>query len=175
MTTAFGTKQTSDVAPQRSTDPYRLIEKPKASRLTVADLSRMTPDDVDQTFRKGEVGQLPEGEARGTAIFRPGWSLQPKTEPLVYNCFWQGKLFDGRTRTLKNVILPLGIPAISADVYVEASWFDKQPCVVLDYSKRSVLAKYIRDEIRRVAPGLYLGLVYWGKTRLMYFTLEFPV
>lgn len=175
MTTALGTKQTSDAAPQRSTDPFRLIEKPKASRITVAALSRMTPDEVDQTFRQGEVGQLPDGEARGTAIFKPGWALQPKIEPIVYHGFWQGKLFDGRHRTLKNVILPFGVPAISADVYCEASWFDKQACIVLDYSKRSVLAKYIRDEIRRVAPGLYLGLVYWGKSRLMYFTLQFPV
>lgn len=174
MTTALSTKPT-EVASLRTTDPYRLIERPRTSPLTVADLSRMTPSDVDQTFKKGEVGQLPEGEARGTAIFKPGWSLQLKIEPLVYNLFWQGKLFDGRTRTLKNVISPLGIPAIEADVYCEASWFDKQPCIVLDYSQRSVLAKYIRDEIRRVAPGLYLGLVYWGKTRLMYFALEFPV
>ena len=46
---------------------------------------------------------------------------------------------------------------------------------MLDYSKRSLLAKFVRDEIRRVAPGLYLGLVYLGKKRLIYFTLQFTV
>jgi hypothetical protein len=46
---------------------------------------------------------------------------------------------------------------------------------VLDYSKRSLVARWVRDEIRRVAPGLYLGLVYLKRTRLIYFTLQFSV
>jgi hypothetical protein len=163
-------------AEQRQTDPRRLASHRRSSaELTVDELSKMTPAEVDAAFRSGEVAQIPEGEARGTAIFRPGTSIQLRLEPVVRELFWQGKLFNARTKTLKNRILPLGIAAISADVYRQGSWFDGEPCIVLDYSKRSLLARYIRDEIRRVAPGTYLGLVYWGRTRLMYFTLEFPV
>lgn len=161
---------------QRQTDPRRLARHPRsAAVLTVDELSKMTAEEVDMAFRTGEVAQIPEGEARGTAIFRPGTALQPRLGRVVRELFWQGKQFNARTRTLKNLILPLGIAAISADVYRQASWFDGEPCIVLDYSKRSLLARYIRDEIRRVAPGMYLGLVYWGRTRIMYFTLEFPV
>jgi hypothetical protein len=36
------------------------------------------------------------------------------------------------------------------------------------------LLKWIRDEIREIAPGTYLGKVYWGKKRLIDFVLEFP-
>ncbi|MEO6593628.1 MAG: hypothetical protein ABIP94_02620 [Planctomycetota bacterium] len=47
------------------------------------------------------------------------------------------------------------------------SWIDKRPCIVLDYSKTSFLARKIRDEIRLVRPGLYLDKVWWGRTRLL--------
>ena len=48
-------------------------------------------------------------------------------------------------------------------------------CIVLDYSETSLLlAHWIRDEIRAVGPGVYLGKVYWSKKRLIDFALEFP-
>ena len=45
---------------------------------------------------------------------------------------------------------------------------------MLDYSKTSLVAKWIRDEIREVSPGIYLGIVYWGKKKLIHFALKFP-
>ncbi|MBN8904147.1 MAG: hypothetical protein J0H57_24265 [Rhodospirillales bacterium] len=62
-----------------------------------------------------------------------------------------------------------------ARIKQEPSWLDGKPCIVLDYSETSMVAQWIRDEIRLVAPGLYLGKVYWGKTRLIDFALQFPV
>jgi len=44
---------------------------------------------------------------------------------------------------------------------------------VLDYSDTSILAQWIRDEIREIEPGLYLGKVYWNKSRLIDFALKF--
>src|SRR6185295_14649556 len=38
-------------------------------------------------------------------------------------------------------------------------------------SKTSLVARKVRDEIREVSPGLYLGKVYWGKKRLIDFAL----
>ena len=32
---------------------------------------------------------------------------------------------------------------------------------------------WIRDEIRLIGPGFYLGKVYWGKDRLIDFCLQF--
>ena len=34
-----------------------------------------------------------------------------------------------------------------------------------------MVAHWIRDEIRLVAPGLYLGLVFWEKERILGFAL----
>ena len=143
--------------------------------LTAQRIAQMSPDEVDQLFRGGEVGQIPDGDARGTAIFWPGSPVEPIVEKLVEGFAWQGKVVNARSRALKNKILPLGVEAIAADVYTGRSWFDGADCIVLDYSKRSLLARFVRDEIRRVAPGLYLGLVYLGRTRSIYFTLQFTV
>ena len=143
--------------------------------ITAQSIAQLPRNEVDQLFRDGEVGQIPDGDAVGTAIFFPSNPLEPLLEKLVQGLAWNGKVVSASTRDLKNKILPLGIQAISADVYTGHSWFDGADCIVLDYSKRSFVAKLVRDEIRRVAPGLYLGLVYWGNTRLLYFTLQFTV
>ena len=47
-------------------------------------------------------------------------------------------------------------------------------CIVLDYSKTSLVAHWIRDEIRLIGENFYLGKVYWDKKRLIDFCLEFP-
>jgi len=86
---------------------------------------------------------------------------------------WQGKVFDAQGKTLKNRILISGIEAIVAEVYKAPSWVDGKECIVLDYSKTSVVAQRIRDEIRQIAPGTYLGVVFWGKKRLIDFALHF--
>ena len=36
-----------------------------------------------------------------------------------------------------------------------------------------VVAGFVRDEIRQIGPGLYLGKVYWEKKRLIDFALQF--
>jgi hypothetical protein len=74
---------------------------------------------------------------------------------------------------LRNRILPIGLNAIVATVYKGASWFDQKECIVLDYSETSLVAQWIRDEIRLIGPGFYLGRVYWNKTPLIHFALEF--
>ncbi len=141
--------------------------------ITVDQISRMSPAEVDELFRKGTTGPIPHGDATGTAIFKPGSASERVVQRLVRMVAWQGKVVNSEARELQNKILPAGVHAITADVYWDRSWFDGKECIVLDYSKRSVVARYIRDEIRKVAPRLYLGLVYWNHTRLIYFTLEF--
>jgi hypothetical protein len=141
--------------------------------VTPLELSQMSPPQVDLVFRRGEVGKIPDGNAEGTAILRPGTAAEPWLERLVHGLCWQGKVVRADAHSLKNKVSPLGIRAISADVYCDRSWFDGEPCIVIDYSNRSLVARWVRDEIRRVAPGLYLGHAYVKRTRLLYFTLQF--
>ena len=60
-----------------------------------------------------------------------------------------------------------------AQVYVGESWFDHRPAIVLDYADSSVLARHIRDEIREVDDGLYLGIAYWDEDKVLNFSLQF--
>jgi hypothetical protein len=154
------------------------IPASKTSALTLADLPSMSQSKLDALFRASPPGPIPEGESLGTAIVWPGTFWTRIIARLVRRVAWQGKVFtrnpDGHGATLQNKITAAGISAVVARVYYTASWLDGQECIVLDYSQTSLLARKIRDEIRLVAPRLYLGKVWWGRTRLIDFALEFP-
>ncbi|HQQ68977.1 MAG TPA: hypothetical protein PLL92_01510 [Alicycliphilus sp.] len=139
----------------------------------VAQLLDMTQPQLDELFRASPPGDIPNGAAQGTAIIAPGTRYTESIAQLVNVFGWQGKVFDAQKGVLKNKVSPFGIEAIVARVYKDKSWLDGAECIVLDYSETSVLAHYIRDEIRQIDPGFYLGKVYWGKERLIDFCLRF--
>ena len=139
----------------------------------VAKLLSMSQAELDTLFTNSPVGKIPDGEAEGTAIVAPGTMFSSNIARFVSLFAWQGKVFDGKKGVLKNKILPFGLNAILAKVYKGPSWLDGKECIVLDYSDTSVVAQWIRDEIREIEPGLYLGKVYWDKTRLIDFALKF--
>ena len=139
----------------------------------VAQLLKMTQTELDDLFKASAAGPIPDGQADGTAIIAPGTVYSAEIATLIGYFAWQGKVFDAKAGYLKNRILPLGINAIVAKVYKAPSWLDGKECIVLDYSETSVVAHWIRDEIRLISPQFYLGLVYFDKTRLINFALKF--
>jgi len=139
----------------------------------VAKLLTMSQAELDALFTNSPVGEIPDGEADGTAIVAPGTNFSPTIAKFISHFAWQGKVFDAKKGALKNRILPFGLNAIIAKVYKGPSWLDQKECIVLDYSETSVIAQWIRDEIRQIEPKLYLGKVYWEKKRLIDFALKF--
>jgi hypothetical protein len=139
----------------------------------VDQLLRMSQAELDAIFSSLEAGPIPDGEGDGTAIIAPGTAFTREIASFVNHFAWQGKVFDAKAGLLKNRILPFGLNAIVARVYKQASWLDEKECIVLDYSETSMVAHWIRDEIRLLSPGLYLGIVYWDKARLIDFALRF--
>jgi hypothetical protein len=139
----------------------------------VPQLLRMTQAQLDELFTNSPTGDLPDGEGKGTAIIASGTVFSPEIASFINHFAWQGKIFDAKAGLLKNKILPFGIAAIVAQVYKGQSWFDGKECIVLDYSQTSLVAGWIRDEIRLIGPGFYLGEVFGGKTRVFHFTLQF--
>lgn len=137
-------------------------------------LMKMSQAELDNLFKASPAGPVPNGEAQGTAIIAPGTELEAEAAKLVHLLAWQGKVFDAARGELRNKILPMGIKAIIAKVYKDKSWFDGNECIVLDYSQTSLIAHWIRDEIRLVGDGVYLGIVYWGRKKLIDFALKFP-
>jgi hypothetical protein len=136
-------------------------------------LKAMNQAELDDLFLRSPAGPIPAGEADGTVLFDPGTPIEDVAARVAHLMFWKGKVFDPSKGELHNRILPPGIPAIAALVYKAPSWIDGKDCVVLDYSKRSIVAHWIRDEIREVAPGLYLGVVFWERRKILNFALDF--
>lgn len=139
----------------------------------VPQLMTMSQKELDDLFTRSEPGEIPNGEAQGTAIVAPGTTYSADVAMIVNHFAWQGKTFDAAKGQLKNRILPFGLNAIIARIYKGPSWLDGKECIVLDYSDTSLVAQWIRDEIRQIGPGLYLGKVYWSKKRLIDFALKF--
>jgi len=158
-----------DPIPNTITDPHEFL--------------KLTSDQLDEIFRNSTPGDVPKGQGEGTAIIAPGTAVSDTIASFVHLFSWKGKAFepdpiDPQRATLKNRLLLLGTKAIIAQVYKSESWFDGKECIVLDYSHTSIVAQWIRDEIREVSPGVYLGIVFWGKEKehahkLIHFALKF--
>tara|TARA_R110002073_G_scaffold10985_4_gene51016 strand:- start:922 stop:1377 length:456 start_codon:yes stop_codon:yes gene_type:complete len=132
-------------------------------------------EELDEIYCKAEPGSIPSGDTHGTAILA-GSIFSKIVAAFARLLAWQGKVFDlfcpnGQAGLLVNKITPFGLTFIVAKVYRDKSWMDGKDTIVIDYSKTSFVAKVIRDEIREIEPGVYLGKVWWGKTRVLDFAL----
>lgn len=139
----------------------------------VAKLLAMSQTQLDDLFRASPAGDIPDGAAKGTAIIAPGTKYSETIAEVINHFGWQGKVFDAAKGVLKNSISIFRVEAIVAKVYKGPSWLDGKECIVLDYSATSLVAHWIRDEIRLIDTDFYLGKVYWGKDRLIDFCLKF--
>src|SRR5262245_23747786 len=149
----------------------RAEEHPSAPR-SLDDLARMSYPDLEQLYRAAPVGSVPCGYTCGRAIYcldKPLNGVRSKVTSLL----WHGKHFRG-DGTLINQWS--GVKAIKARVCYGTSWLDCGPAIIMDYSGTSLVWRDVRDELREVAPGLYLGLMYRrrsaGPKFVTYFALE---
>ncbi len=116
---------------------------------------------------------MPTGDADGTVLLWSGTWLGLAAARVARAVGWQGKAFDADGRGLRNKITPFGVRAIRAQVYPGQSWVDGGDCIVLDYSKKSLVARWVRDEIRLVGPDHFLGVVWLRHRRVAAFSLRF--
>ncbi|MCW8108936.1 hypothetical protein OPS25_10570 [Alteromonas ponticola] len=137
---------------------------------------RLNREELDDIYISHSAGSLPHGDTQGTAIV--AGSPRAKTFARFARALaWQGKVFDifppnFERGILINKVLPAGLGMIVAKVYRDKSWMDGKETIVIDYSSTSILAKKVRDEIREIEDGLYLGKVWWGKKRILDFALN---
>ncbi len=144
---------------------------------TVSAWLGLSREELDDIYKNATPGAIPHGDTRGTAIV--AGSLFSRNLARLARLFaWQGKVFDmfppeHTQGVLINKITPWSLTFIVAKVYRDKSWLDGKDTIVIDYSKTSFMAKRIRDEIREVEPGVYLGKVWWGKKRVLDFALTY--
>jgi hypothetical protein len=145
-----------------------------APALSLERLACMSWCELEQLYRRASPGAIPTGYLRGRAIYCPGAPLTPARSKMT-QAVWHGKLFCP-DETLVNRWC-LGLHAVHARVCVGPGWLDGNPSILMDYRGVShVIWKDVRDEIREVAPGLYVGIMYRCKSgqpqMKMFFALE---
>ena len=142
-----------------------------APRREMRDLVRMPRGELEALYLASPPASVPTGFVPGRAIKNPG-SRFTMLNARATRLAWQGKVFrdDG---TMINRVFG-GAKAIPASVYQGESLIDGGPALILDYSG-SKLWPDVRDEVREVEPGLYLGVMYKGRPNMrqkMFFTLD---
>jgi hypothetical protein len=145
------------------------------SGLSVDQLLQMGPAEIEQVYRGGTVVAIPPGQVRGTAILSPG-TRRTRVLARGTRVMWQGKVIGTDGSSAVNRFF--GLKIVRGQLYQGTSWLDGAPTLVLDYSQTSRIYADNRDEIRQIAPGLFLGLMYDRTTNppglKMYFVLESP-
>ena len=144
-------------------------ERPRTTEATLMRLGNLL---LDELFRASPSGPIPKGKLRGTVLAFPGTRAVKPISMVARVLFWQGKVVDAEQASLKNLITPLRLRLIKATLSTAESWVDGDPIVLIDYSRTSRVAHMVRDEIRLVGPGLYLGVVFLWRWRVGWFTLR---
>ena len=123
---------------------------------TLDDLVTLSAPQLDQLYRQSPVAPVPPGKVNGRALYPD--ARFPRARSNAARLAWQGKVFQPESSTAVNRFF--GVRAIKGNVYSGSSWLDGGPSMILDYEGTSKIYGNYRDEIRQVAPGLYLGLMY---------------
>jgi len=157
----------------------------EAAVLDLAALRRMTYNELDQLYRSAKRPDFisdVDGDARGAML---AWR-RPRIGPIAWwlrvfgasTAFpWEGKSFQGTSEdgTGINRVNFLGKRRwFPFKTRFANSFLDGKPAFVLDYSGpgNPPLIRSIVDEIREIAPGLYLGpaaLNFRGRPRPVLF------
>ena len=143
--------------------------------MTSEDLLNRSPAELDALYRQAPVGPIPDGVAEGHVLFLDAAPVNQPITWFVRALAWQGKVFFRDEGYLLNLVSALRLRLVKATVSRDRSWFcPGEEAIILDYSKTSFLAQKIRDEIREVSPGLFIGQAYWDDYRVLSFSLQFP-
>jgi hypothetical protein len=120
-------------------------------------LVRMSRCDLLSLYDHAQPGPIPCGFTPGRPIHCGGGFRCAPFTCLSRLTIWRGKVF-GPDCTAHNRLL--GINTVPAYVCYGESWYDGRPAIILDYEGCSRIASKLRDEIREVAPCLYVGLTF---------------
>lgn len=164
--------------------PKRSIQE--AEPLNLADLRRMSFEELEALYRAGKrpsaISDL-DGDARGAML---AWR-SPRRGPIaaLLRTFGASSVFPWQGKSFKSHGNDLGEGINRINLFRKMRWFpfgtrfaasflDGAPTFVLDYARpgNPPFIRQIVDEVREVAPGLYVGpaaLKIGGKPRLILF------
>jgi hypothetical protein len=159
--------------------------------LDLAGLRRLDFDQLEALYRAGKkpsgISDL-DGDAKGAMLAWRSPAGGPVARLLrVFGASsifpWEGKSFQSQSsesgKGINRINLLRRMRWFPFRTRFDASFLDGQPSFILDYSGpgNPPLIRSIIDEVREVAPGLYLGpaaLIVRGKPRpILFFAVSF--
>jgi hypothetical protein len=141
-------------------DETPALGAPETPVLSLDQLAQMSWPELECLYREADAGAIPQGYTTGKAIYSP-CSPFAGLHSRVTGALWHGKVFDNADCSLVNQWS--GFRAIHAHVAYGSSCLDGKTSIVMDYGETSLVWADVRDEVREVAPGLYLGRMYRRK------------
>lgn len=159
------------------------LDSQMLSTLMPEHLAGYTQGEIDQIYARLKAGALPDGVFDG-AVFVPRHGGPSRDPGGVGIALWKRRVFDGRERLVRSVIGPEAV--FPARLFCGQSLLDaRRESIIVDYAFVDELPGYrthlddppgrngwqIRDEMRMVRPGFYLGRSYSGRTFLQNFVL----
>lgn len=160
--------------------------------LTLDDLANLSTDDLGSLYAAGVAPAnlaVLNGSTRGRLLAVMPLDDTPLVRPLRWLAAsrffpWQGKHFDTRARKSGHGDNTIRLPFYRAQWFgfrtrISKSLLDGGDCIQLDYDSAANPRplRRIRDELREVVPGLYLGPALWrrkkdGPVLLLWFALD---
>jgi hypothetical protein len=141
---------------------------------TTRDLVRADAATLDALFASGSAGPVPTGFLPGRAIPEPG-SVATERKSRRIGMLWKGKVFHADGSAHNRVFRMNAVPM---KLYHGESLHDGGPAIIIDYADSWRVFSNVRDELREVSPGLYLGRTFvrdgGGYRQTMMFALQAP-
>jgi hypothetical protein len=125
--------------------------------LTLDRLKRMSEAELEQLFDQAPPGPVPNGYTRGQVLLMTD-ARMPRLKARLGSVMWKGKHFDDDGGFINQ--WAGGFRALRGHAEPGVSWHDGKPCIVVRYPHGTPVFGNTWDELREVAPGLYLARLY---------------
>jgi hypothetical protein len=123
---------------------------------SMADLKRLNRSQIEAMYAGAEPGAQPVGFARGEFLFLTETSL-PRLKKGLIGAIWKGKHFSEDGGFINQFA---GFRAVRSQVATGPSHIDGRPSLILEYPEKTPYFGNMRDEVREVAPGVYLSMLF---------------
>lgn len=123
---------------------------------TMDSLKKLSPCELQRLFEQSPPGEIPVGFARGQVLVMIDAKF-PRLNARLGSSLWKGKHFDADGGFINQ--WP-GFKALSSRADLGTSWLDGKPAIVIEYPPDTPIFGNNRDELRQVAPGLFLCRLY---------------
>jgi hypothetical protein len=130
--------------------------EPKPCPPTLEQLRHMNIEELQQLFSDSDMGRPLVGYGRGRLICST--DKHPRVRIAMTNTLWRGKTAAEDGSFVNHWIG--GVDVIDSRYVVGPSWIDGKPAMLFEYPPGTPICGNMHDELREVAPGLYIGPLY---------------